>query len=150
MLLICGLVKAGDNKKVEACEDWKPPGDSGPGLKAPGEGMGLLAPPKASSVFALACSTVSAVDMCLFGVLGRGELVGEDAATVIADDAGTATSSPEDRLRIQRYAALARVARECNRRAVVTAHTRDDQGRKEVTALAEHTWRCAASHYACR
>lgn len=42
-------------------------------------------------------------------------------------DAVGATSSPEDRWRTQRYAALARAAHDLGTRSVVTAHTRDDQ-----------------------
>ncbi|HEX5166841.1 MAG TPA: tRNA lysidine(34) synthetase TilS [Thermomicrobiales bacterium] len=47
--------------------------------------------------------------------------------TVDAADAEPSSSSPEDRLRRQRYAVLARVAVERGSPAVVTAHTRDDQ-----------------------
>jgi len=46
---------------------------------------------------------------------------------VRSSDVDDGTSSPEDRLRQLRYAALARVAHEHNTRAIVTAHTRDDQ-----------------------
>ena len=42
-------------------------------------------------------------------------------------DAPEATASPEERLRILRYASLARVAVDSGAGAVVTAHTRDDQ-----------------------
>lgn len=41
--------------------------------------------------------------------------------------ASSASTSPEDRLRALRYAALARVASDLGVAAVVTAHTRDDQ-----------------------
>lgn len=47
--------------------------------------------------------------------------------TVHADDAAMASSSPEDRLRAQRYAVLARAAAERGVDTVVTAHTMDDQ-----------------------
>jgi tRNA(Ile)-lysidine synthase len=47
--------------------------------------------------------------------------------TVSAEDAAAASSSPEDRLRAQRYAVLARAAAERGIETVVTAHTRDDQ-----------------------
>lgn len=48
-------------------------------------------------------------------------------AVVDLDDAAVQGASPEDRLRAQRYAALARVATESGTSAVVTAHTRNDQ-----------------------
>ena len=47
--------------------------------------------------------------------------------TVDPADGSFASSSPEDQLRAQRFAALARVAAERGNATVVTAHTRDDQ-----------------------
>lgn len=48
-------------------------------------------------------------------------------AAIDAADCTNASSSPEDRLRWQRYAALARIASELDTNAIVTAHTRNDQ-----------------------
>jgi tRNA(Ile)-lysidine synthase len=44
-----------------------------------------------------------------------------------AAETGSSSSSPEDRLRWQRYSALAQVAASHGSSAIVTAHTRDDQ-----------------------